>query len=171
MGVTVCVASGDNGSADMGEDWDGKPHADFPASSPFALACGGTNLKAPDGRTSTRWSGTVGCRRRGRRRRQRRVPAAAIPGPCACAEITDASQRRGVPDVAGDADPATGYQIFLNGVGTTIGGTSAVAPLMAGLIAHQRGHDQEIRQDRRLHQSADHRVARARRVPRRHGRQ
>ena len=40
-----------------------------------------------------------------------------------------------MPDVAGDADPATGYQIFLNGVGTTIGGTSAVAPLMAGLIA------------------------------------
>jgi kumamolisin len=39
MGVTVCVASGDNGSADMGQDWDGKPHADFPASSPFALAC------------------------------------------------------------------------------------------------------------------------------------
>ena len=49
MGVTVCVASGDNGSADMGQDWDGTPHADFPASSPFALACGGTNLKAPNG--------------------------------------------------------------------------------------------------------------------------
>ena len=40
-----------------------------------------------------------------------------------------------MPDVSGDADPATGYQIFLNGVMTTIGGTSAVAPLMAGLIA------------------------------------
>jgi len=42
---------------------------------------------------------------------------------------------RGIPDVAGDADPASGYEIFLNGRGTTIGGTSAVAPLMAGLIA------------------------------------
>src|SRR5262249_16279559 len=52
MGVTVCCAAGDAGSGDenpdmlaqFGEAPDGKAHADFPASSPNALACGGTKL-------------------------------------------------------------------------------------------------------------------------------
>ena len=43
--------------------------------------------------------------------------------------------KRGVPDVAGDADPATGYSISIDGQTAVIGGTSAVAPLWAGLIA------------------------------------
>jgi kumamolisin len=42
---------------------------------------------------------------------------------------------RGVPDVCGDADPQTGYVIRVDGAEETIGGTSAVAPLWAGLIA------------------------------------
>ena len=41
---------------------------------------------------------------------------------------------RGVPDVAGNADPATGYSILVDGQQQTVGGTSAVAPLWAGLI-------------------------------------
>jgi kumamolisin len=52
------------------------------------------------------------------------VPAAPVAG-----------GGRGVPDVAGDADPATGYDVRVDGVDTVIGGTSAVAPLWAGLIA------------------------------------
>jgi kumamolisin len=44
-------------------------------------------------------------------------------------------KNRGVPDVAGDADPETGYQVRIDGTSTVIGGTSAVAPLWAGLIA------------------------------------
>src|SRR6201982_3484351 len=48
LGITVCVASGDNGSGDAVDD--GQPHVDFPASSPHALACGGTKLLA-DGAT------------------------------------------------------------------------------------------------------------------------
>ncbi|GGI30748.1 S53 family peptidase [Bradyrhizobium guangdongense] len=135
MGVTVCVASGDNGSADMAEGWDGKPHADFPASSPFALACGGTNLRAPNGSiTEVVWNGGP----------QDGAGGGGVsvmfaePKYQANAHVPKSPAHRsgrGVPDVAGDADPATGYQIFLNGVMTTIGGTSAVAPLMAGLIA------------------------------------
>jgi kumamolisin len=135
MGVTVCVASGDNGSADMGQDWDGKPHADFPASSPFALACGGTNLKAPNGHINeVVWNGGP----RGGAGGGGVSVMFAQPKYQAHAHVPKSPVHRsgrGVPDVAGDADPATGYQIFLNGVGTTIGGTSAVAPLMAGLIA------------------------------------
>ena len=42
---------------------------------------------------------------------------------------------RGVPDVSGDADPETGYDVRIDGTNTVIGGTSAVAPLWAGLIA------------------------------------
>jgi kumamolisin len=42
---------------------------------------------------------------------------------------------RGVPDVAGNADPVSGYQIVVDGQQTVVGGTSAVAPLWAGLIA------------------------------------
>ncbi|MBR0835013.1 S8/S53 family peptidase [Bradyrhizobium manausense] len=135
MGVTVCVASGDNGSADMADGWDGKPHADFPASSPFALACGGTNLRASNGAiTEVVWNGGP----------QDGAGGGGVsvmfaqPKYQANAHVPKSPAHRsgrGVPDVAGDADPATGYQIFLNGVMTTIGGTSAVAPLMAGLIA------------------------------------
>jgi kumamolisin len=44
-------------------------------------------------------------------------------------------QGRGVPDVAGDADPQTGYKVRVDGTDTVIGGTSAVAPLWAGLTA------------------------------------
>src|SRR5258708_32914711 len=42
---------------------------------------------------------------------------------------------RGVPDVSGDADPVTGYDVYVDGQASVIGGTSAVAPLWAGLTA------------------------------------
>lgn len=136
MGVTVCIASGDNGSADMNQNWDGKPHADFPASSPFALACGGTKLAAANGRITgeTVWNegprggagggGVSLCFPRPSFQSGAKVPGAP-----------NGFAGRGVPDVAGNADPESGYQIYLDGGGTVIGGTSAVAPLMAGLIA------------------------------------
>ena len=54
------------------------------------------------------------------------VPPSANPG---------GRKGRGVPDVAGDADPATGYQVRVDGQEFVVGGTSAVAPLWAGLIA------------------------------------
>jgi kumamolisin len=40
-----------------------------------------------------------------------------------------------VPDIAGDAAPATGYQILVDGQSAVVGGTSAVAPLWAALVA------------------------------------
>ena len=43
--------------------------------------------------------------------------------------------QRGVPDVCADADPETGYAVRVDGEDTVIGGTSAVAPLWAGLLA------------------------------------
>ncbi|MBW4050423.1 MAG: S8/S53 family peptidase [Proteobacteria bacterium] len=138
MGITVCVAAGDGGSTDGAGD--GNNHVDFPASSPHALACGGTSLQA-SGTTIVKevaWndgnpaSGAGGGG----------VSAVfALPSWQQGLDITDAQRRRtplamrGVPDVAGDADPQTGYDVLVDGTRAVIGGTSAVAPLWAGLIA------------------------------------
>jgi kumamolisin len=137
MGVTICVAAGDDGSTDGVND--GLNHVDFPASSPNVLACGGTRLAASGNTISSEtvwnelannegatgggisdvfplptWQNGAG------------VPASANP---------THNVGRGVPDVAGDADPTTGYVTLVDGNPDVIGGTSAVAPLWAGLIA------------------------------------
>jgi kumamolisin len=138
MGVTVCIAAGDNGSADMPLNaWDGQQHTDFPASSPFALACGGTKLTASNGGIDDEvvWNeGPQGGAGGGGPSEYFALPPyqSAVNVPKA---PSNQFAGRGVPDLAGDADPETGYQIVLNGTAQTIGGTSAVAPLMAGLIA------------------------------------
>ena len=79
LGITVCVASGDNGSSDGVTD--GADHVDFPASSPHALACGGTSLQA-SGSAITSEVGVERRRagRRRRRRREQRLRAAGLAG-------------------------------------------------------------------------------------------
>jgi kumamolisin len=136
LGVTVCCASGDNGSSD-GEN-DSLAHVDFPASSPSALGCGGTRLEVSNGAISREvvWNeGATGGATGGgvsdffplpSYQAGANVPVSVNPG---------GSSGRGVPDVAGDADPNTGYQILVDGKRGVFGGTSAVAPLWAGLIA------------------------------------
>ena len=137
LGVTVCVASGDNGSSD-GVD-DGADHVDFPASSPHALGCGGTSLTASGGSIASEvvWNdGAQGGAGGG-------GVSAVFPLPTWQQGLTvtqtggqaQALAERGVPDVSADADPRTGYQVRVDGVDTVVGGTSAVAPLWAGLIA------------------------------------
>jgi len=137
MGITVCVASGDNGSSDGVSD--GKDHVDFPASSPFALACGGTSLKASRTAISSEvtWNdGAGGGATGGGISNFFPVPSwqAGISATLSNGKST-ALKNRGVPDVAGDADPETGYQVRVDGTDMVIGGTSAVAPLWAALIA------------------------------------
>jgi len=136
LGVTVTVASGDSGSGDgVG---DGQPHTDFPASSPHALACGGTSLHADlaagvitseavwnDGAGSGATGGGVSAT----------FPLPAWQATAGVPAGPAGRPGRGVPDVAGNADPATGYQVLVDGQRTVIGGTSAVAPLMAALTA------------------------------------
>ena len=189
MGITVCVASGDNGSGDAVND--GKPHVDFPASSPHALACGGTKLIAnpSTGVISSEvvWNETAANEGAGgggisdvfavpsfqatagvpARAASSAAPAgsAAASAPAAATESTHkhhghggtgssggtgtsgvrgrrggtgtsaAAGGRGVPDVAGNAEPVTGYQIFSGGQAQVVGGTSAVAPLWAALVS------------------------------------
>jgi kumamolisin len=134
LGVTVTVASGDNGSTDAVSD--GQQHVDFPASAPHALACGGTSLRA-SGTTinsETVWNDPGDGATGGGISRQFAVPSyqanAKLP-----VNVDTQAAGRGVPDVCGDADPQTGYVIRVDGADETIGGTSAVAPLWAGLIA------------------------------------
>jgi kumamolisin len=136
LGVTVCVASGDNGAGDgVG---DGKAHVDFPASSPHALGCGGTRLQA-DGTTiaaESVWnSGGQGGASGGGISDTFAPPTWQLSAGLPPSVNGGGRVGRGVPDVAGDADPATGYRIEVDGRQLTIGGTSAVAPLWAGLIA------------------------------------
>ena len=134
LGITVCCAAGDNGSADGVAD--GQPHADFPASSPFALACGGTKLTANGAAISSEvvWNEGPNSATGGGFSAHFPVPAyqrtLKFPTPPA-----GTKPGRGLPDVAGDADPATGYEVRVDGQNLVIGGTSAVAPLWAGLLA------------------------------------
>ncbi len=136
LGVTVTIASGDGGSSDGAGD--GKLHVDFPSSSPYALACGGTKLTGSGTQISSEvvWNETAANEGAtgGGVSNFFAVPSyqagAGVP-----AQPETGFVGRGVPDVAGNADPATGYVINVDGQSVVVGGTSAVAPLWAGLIA------------------------------------
>lgn len=135
LGVTVCVAAGDGGSADGQPD--GRPHVDFPAASPHVLACGGTTLLA-DPVTGTVRSETVWNNGVARGATGGGVslffPVPAWQNAAGIPSRPGGGKGRGVPDVAGDADPSTGYRVLVDGVEQVIGGTSAVAPLWAALV-------------------------------------
>jgi kumamolisin len=129
LGITVCASAGDEG-ATAGEQG---LAVEFPASSPYVLGCGGTRLLARRDtmRSEVVWNdlaagfGATGgglSARFPRPRYQGRI--AALRG-----------KPRGVPDVAGDADPETGYRVRVDGRWLRLGGTSAVAPLWAALVA------------------------------------
>jgi kumamolisin len=137
LGKTVFVASGDSGSSDGVND--GQNHVDFPASSPYVVGCGGTTLEASSNgatiESETVWNDTaegLGATGGGvsnvfplpEYQANANVPAPQNP-----------NGGRGVPDVSGDADPDTGYNVRVDGSSQVIGGTSAVAPLYAGLFA------------------------------------
>lgn len=112
-GVVVFAASGDTGS----QDSTGTNVVDFPASSPNVIGCGGTRLTInSDGSRSTEetWNDNS--------------TSSATGG-----GISKVFPGRQVPDVAGNADPQTGYDVLVDGQSFVIGGTSAVAPLYTGL--------------------------------------
>ncbi|MGA7413219.1 MAG: S53 family peptidase [Bryobacteraceae bacterium] len=145
LGVTVIVAAGDNGAADVGpREWDGKAHVDFPSSSPYILSCGGTRLITNGGAIAAEsvWNqnqadvnqdsfgagggGVSGAFPLPAYQNSAKVPKAPKP---------KNFKGRGVPDVTGDGDPDTGYNILVDGQKVQEGGTSAVAPLWAALVA------------------------------------
>ena len=131
LGISVFVASGDNGSSD-GVSGKAK-HVDFPASSPHVTGCGGTTLTGSGSTISSEvvWSGSGGGV----------STMFALPTWQQGLKDTPTSgsakalTKRGVPDVSGNADPNSGYIVNVDGQSTVVGGTSAVAPLWAGLTA------------------------------------
>lgn len=135
LGVTICVAAGDGGSADGTTD--GKAHVDFPASSPHVLACGGTTLDANGTKiaSETVWNDPDDGATGGGISDMFPVPSWQSKAKVPPSSNAGAHVGRGVPDVAGNADPATGYAVRIDGSDTVLGGTSAVAPLWAALIA------------------------------------
>lgn len=135
LGISVCAASGDDGSSD-GES--SGVHVDFPASSPWVLACGGTTLTASNGEIKSEkvWNdgannGASGGGVSSHFSKPKYQANIDVPKPTG----TVNKDGRGVPDVAGNADPDTGYDVLVDGQEGVIGGTSAVAPLWAALIA------------------------------------
>jgi kumamolisin len=139
LGVTITVASGDNGSSDGGTG----NNVDFPASSPHVLACGGTRLTGSGAKIAAEvvWDDlTAGGGATG----GGVSTVFALPSWQANASVPTVSGKsgRGVPDVAGDASPESGYSVLVDGQQQVVGGTSAVAPLWAGLLTlvnQQRG--------------------------------
>jgi kumamolisin len=135
-GITICCAAGDDGSREALHDH--RQHVEFPASSPWVLACGGTRVIAADGVISreTVWNnrpssatggGVSGLFALPTYQNNANVPPSVNPGH---------RIGRGVPDVSGIADPNTGV-LVMSPAGKVggLGGTSATAPLWAGLIA------------------------------------
>lgn len=136
LGITITAAAGDSGSDDgVGDNAD---HVDFPASSAFVLGCGGTSLQAAAGRITKESVWNDG------------AANGATGGGVSAVFATPPYQKdlkvtgqggssrplgmRGVPDIAGVADPRTGYAVRVDGTDVISGGTSAVAPLWAALI-------------------------------------
>jgi kumamolisin len=135
-GVNVYVASGDNGSTDGAQD--GKDHVDFPSALPSVVSTGGTELQVnADGTRSQEvaWGGTVGGGGASGGGYSSTTPE---PDYQTKAGIKDPTHMRGVPDIAGDAAPDSGYKVTVDGHTFPIGGTSAVAPLMSALDARER---------------------------------
>jgi kumamolisin len=137
MGITVCAASGDHGSSDGAAN--GQDNVDFPASSPHVLACGGTTVSAKQSKIvrETVWNDGISGGASG----GGISSIFPIPAWQAGVTVTDSSgnprplPKRGVPDVAANADPDTGYVVRVDGNELVLGGTSAVSPLWAALIA------------------------------------
>jgi kumamolisin len=133
LGVSITVAAGDNGSTDNTSAY----AVDFPGSSPHVLCCGGTKLDASGSTINSEvvWNETASNEGATGGGVSNQFPLPSWQSGSKVPASSTAIGGRGVPDVAGDADPTTGYTIRVDGQTFPIGGTSAVAPLWAGLIA------------------------------------
>ncbi len=135
LGISICAATGNKGVVNGIND--GKYHVDFPASSPYVLSCGGTRLimKNKVLITELPWFVSKNQGSGGGISDFFSTPDYQANFNLPPSKNPIKFSGRGVPDVAANADPTTGYRIVVHGVNTVIGGTSSVAPLFAGLIA------------------------------------
>ena len=136
LDVTLLAASGDDGASDERQNGDGQRHVDFPSSAPHVIGCGGTRLDAAGGTIGTEvvWNESALSEGSTGGGASTVFPVPSYQTGCQ-AEPGKALTTRGVPDVAGNADPETGYVTRADGANGMTGGTSAVAPLWAAFSA------------------------------------
>jgi subtilase family serine protease len=132
QGMSHFVASGDNGAYTCGED--NPPAGSFPSTLPTVTAVGGTSVfESLQGVyfKEAAWSGPIDQSGTGG------GPSAFYPLPDYQKNVQQAAGHgfRQVPDVAANADPATGFHIVFQGHEGQAGGTSASTPLWAATIA------------------------------------
>jgi kumamolisin len=136
LSVTVLVSSGDSGAFIESKT---QAQASYPASEPWVIACGGTTVGNIGGAsfdeyvwndTGAGGPGATGGGVSARFGPQDYQKNAGVPN-----SLTTKKPGRGIPDIAGNASENSGYPQFINGQSQPVGGTSAVAPLYAGLIA------------------------------------
>jgi kumamolisin len=139
IGVTVCIAAGDDGSSDAISD--GHAHVDFPSSSPYALAVGGTTVtnKGPN-QADIAWKEGTGLRATNGGSTGGGI-SSVFPRPQWQKNIKIASVNPGaivgrcVPDLSANADwNASPYLLVVDGGAQPNGGTSAATPLVASLL-------------------------------------
>jgi kumamolisin len=134
LNITVLVSSGDNGAFVESKT---QAQTSYPSTEPWVISCGGTTIGDIQGSSFDEYAwndGANGGATGGGVSARFPVPAyqsaAGVPK-----RNGTKKPGRGVPDIAGNASPYSGYPQFVNGQSETIGGTSAVAPLYAGLMA------------------------------------
>lgn len=136
-GVTILTASGDHGSTDaidqQGKVLSTSPTTSFAADDPWATTVGGTSIRKNGGAYSeTVWNGSGGAGGGGFSKffqepsYQQTLPSSVQ---------SELNNRRGVPDVAADADPDSAMSIYVGGQWVPIGGTSASTPMWASVVA------------------------------------
>jgi len=132
-GITVLASSGDHGLTDGMSN--GQPAVDFPASSPWVTAVGGSHLSASSSAIESEsiWGdgGKISSGRGVSTIFDRPPWQAGINAP----KNTQGFGGRALPDLVADASPSTGYQVEVDGQIMVVGGTGASTPLWAGFIA------------------------------------
>lgn len=133
QGYTIVNGSGDNGATDWANiamtQLSPKAIVNFPADVPWVTSVGGTTLLYSNGTfTENAWSGSGGGTSTffAEPDFQKNLPASIQ---------SLLNGKRGIPDISGDANPATTMVDYIGGQWTAVGGTSASTPLMAGIIA------------------------------------
>ncbi len=138
LGVTICVAAGDDGSSDA--DLDGHAHVDFPSSSPFALAVGGTTVVQGGAKPDVVWFEGDGLRAdNGGSTGGGGSVIFAAPAWQQSVAVRPVNPNvapgRTIPDLSANADwNASPYLLIVDGGSQPNGGTSAAAPLVASLV-------------------------------------
>lgn len=137
LGIPICCASGDSGSG----DGTSVPMCDFPASSPYVISCGGTTIVGPGNETLWAWNpaqqwGEGAGLSRTFPQQAWQIGLVKLP-PGAPTSLNSWINNRSSPDVVLNADPNSGYTIYVGGqlYMNSFGGTSCAAPLMAAYLA------------------------------------